>query len=346
MRVLVSFQPSIKKDHFEGTRLRKTIKGSLEMANVEHTTNVLDMYDIIHLMSPEEEDKVKYANDLHVPIVISALYCEDDPIASYLDYKNNDGKKETNLTPKALRFLNKADIVLVPSEQGKTLLLNQGVSTKVEVSIPGVNLSRFDFSREDEKEIFYRYFREDPSKKIVLAIGDYESMDGLNAFLNAAKKCPNAMFYYFGYEGFMSNLNRKTKAIIRKGPKNVKFTGILPNDVYRSMLLNADVVLLPGYKPVGVTTVLEAMAAKCQLIVRKDTVFPEIIKDGYNAHVAEFSETLSSLVRDYLENKIKPTIVDAYNFVSQYDLKNYGLELLKIYQKEINLKKGDIKNYD
>lgn len=341
MKVLVSFQPSKKKNLFEGVGLRKTIKGSLEMNNIEYTTNMLDTsFNVVHLVSPDEDDTTRYANELNAPIIISALYCEDDPDASYLDYKNKDGEKKTSLTTKAQKFLSKGDLILVPSERCKTFLINEGIKTPIEISVPGVNLARFDFSREDEKEIFYRYFREDPNKKIVLAVGDYESMDGLNAFVNAAKKCPEASFYYMGFEENINRINKKAKAVIKKGPKNVKFTGILPNDVYRSLLLNASVLLLPGYKPVGVITVLEAMAAKCQIIARRQTVFPEVVKEGDCAHIAEFSETLVSLIRDYLENKIKPTIVGAYNFVSQHSLLTYGKELENIYDREIKKKRG------
>jgi len=345
MKVLVSFTPSAVNNHFEGARLRKTIKGSLEMANVEYTTNVLDMYDVIHLMSPEDEDKIRYANDLRIPVIISALYCEDDPVASYIEYKSIDGKRITSLSNKALRFLNKGDLVLVPSVECKDFLIKQGVNTRIEISVPGINLARFNFSRDDEKEIFYRYFRQDKSKRIVLAIGDYESMDGLNAFINAAKKCPETSFYYIGRNNGIIKPTHKIKHLIKKCPENVRFDDVLPNDVYRSLLLNADIVFFPGYKPAGVITVLEAMASKCQIIARKQTIFSDIIKDGENAHIAEFSETLSSLVRDYLENKIKPTIEEAYNYVSTYSLTEYGKQLESIYIKEIKIKKG-VKDYD
>lgn len=347
MKVLVSFQPSKEMNLFEGVGLRKTIKGSLEMNNIAYTTNALDVYDVAHFVSPDEEDTVRYAKELNVPIIISALYCEDDPDASYLSYKNKDGEKIISLTPKALKFLNKGDLILVPSEMCRSFLMKEGVSTPIKISIPGVNLARFDFSRDDEKDIFYRYFREDRTKKIVLAIGDYENMDGLNAFINAAKKCPNAIFYYMGFSGSPNKVNRKVKRILKKGSKNIRFTSILPNDVYRSLLLNASILLIPGYKPVGVGTVLEAMAAKCQIIARRPTIFPEIISDGETAHIAEFSETLVALVRDFLENKIKPTTHEAYNFVSRYDLTTYGKELENIYQENIDKKKGEmIRDYD
>ena len=46
MKVLVYFQPSPKHDNFEGARMRKTIKGALEVINVKHTSNIYDDYDV------------------------------------------------------------------------------------------------------------------------------------------------------------------------------------------------------------------------------------------------------------------------------------------------------------
>ena len=42
MKILVSFKPNKKYPDFEGVRLRKTIKGALEMVGIEHTSNDLD----------------------------------------------------------------------------------------------------------------------------------------------------------------------------------------------------------------------------------------------------------------------------------------------------------------
>ena len=57
MKVLVSFQPNKKASDFEGVRLRKTIKGALEMIGVEYTTNIVDKYDVVHLITPDDENK-------------------------------------------------------------------------------------------------------------------------------------------------------------------------------------------------------------------------------------------------------------------------------------------------
>ena len=125
------------------------------------------------------------------------------------------------------------------------------------------------------------------------------------------------------------------------------FKTILSDDIYRSILLNADVFMLPGYNLAGIISVEEAMAANCQLIVRKPAIFPEFLKNEKTAYVAEFSETLTSLCLDYLDGKIKPTTDEAYRKISLYNLENFGKQLNNIYQsliKDNNMKEKN--DYD
>ena len=125
------------------------------------------------------------------------------------------------------------------------------------------------------------------------------------------------------------------RKIIKSAPKNMHFKPILPDDIYRSILLNADVFMLPGYNLAGIVSVEEAMATKCQLIVRKSAMFPEFLKNEKTAYVAEFSETLTSLCLDYLDEKIKPTTEEAYRKISLYTLENFGRQLLNLYKTVI-----------
>ena len=331
MKVLVYFQPSPKHDNFEGARMRKTIKGALEVIDVQYTSNVYDDYDVAHFMSPDDENKLNIALERKIPVIVSALFGEDDPSSRFLNTKSKDGRRTTTLKPKALRVLNKANLVLVPCESAKQFLINSGVNTPIEIAVPGVNLARFNFSRSDEKELFYRYFREDENKKLVLAVGEYSNnMEGIHALINVAKKRDDTVFYYIGCEAFTANYG-KAKKIIKNAPKNVHFKTILPDDIYRSMLLNADVFMLPGYNLSGVISIEEAMAANCQLIVRKSAIFPEFLKNEQTAYIAEYSETLTSICLDYLNDKIKPTIAEAYEMISAHTLENFGQQLFNIY---------------
>ena len=333
MKVLVSFKPNKKFDNFEGSRVRKTIKGALELFDIPYTDSEVDYYDVAHLISPTSDGE-KEIFDSGAPVVVSALYTEDDPVANYLTYDKKN--KKSVLTPRALKFLNKADLVLVPCKGAASFLVENGVTTTIRECHPGVNMSRFDFSKEEEKEIFYRYYREDKNKKLVIAVGEYKGrMEGINSFITAAKKSPKAVFYYIGKTTTKTKLSIKLNKLFSSAPKNVKFVDVPPDDIYRSALLNADVFMIPGYKKAGVTGIVEAMAAKTQIIARKSTIFDGILEDGVTAHLAEFSETLASLTRDYLDGKIKPTITSAYNHICTHTLHSFGDELNKEYQQAI-----------
>ena len=317
--------------------MRKSIKGALELFNIPYTDSEIDYYDVAHLISPGDESNINEIFDSGAPVVVSALYTEDDPVATYLEMDSKS--KKSVLTPKALKFLNRADLVLVPCPKAAELLKENGVTVPIEACMPGVNMSRFDFSKEEEKEIFYRYYREDKNKKLVIAVGEYKGrMEGINSFISAARKSPKAMFYYIGKTTARNKLNIKLNRLFNSAPKNVKFVDVPPDDIYRSALLNADVFMIPGYKVAGVTSIVEAMAAKTQIIARKSTVFDGILEDGVTAHLAEFSETLASLTRDYLDGKIKPTKVTAYQKICNHTLQSFGDELNKHYQRAISNK--------
>ena len=342
MKILVSFQPNKKAPDFEGVRLRKTIKGALEMAGVDYTTSIIEKHDAVHLITPEDENKLNDAKENRVPVIVSALYCESDPVANYLEYKSKDGVRHIRLSDKALRFLNKADLVLVPSMKARELLVDSGVTSDISISQPGVNISRFDFSREEEKTLFFRYFREDPKKKLVIGLGEYDTnMDGINSFITAAKKCPDVLFYYVGREIIPGTFaSMKMKKIISSSPKNLKFTLTMPDDIYRSALLNADVFVIPGYRPVGAISLVDAMSAKCQIIARRQAIFSDLVEDGKTGYLGEYSETISSLIKDYFDGKLKPTIEEAHKqMFEKNNLKTIGEQLKWFYVEQINIKK-------
>ena len=339
MKVLVHFE-GIKTGQSEGARMRKTIKGALELEEIKYTTTMLDTFDIAHFMSPEDVIKIHYAMEQRIPVVVSCLYTEDDDEARFLDCKLKlDGSRKIFIKPKALKMLNAANVVLVPTEDSKNRLINYGVTSDIKVVYPGVNLARFDFSRDDEKEIFYRYFREDKSKKLVVALGSGMPMkEGIGTFIKCAKANPNVLFYYLA-PCKEEKIKKYFRKAMKSAPKNAKFKGLLVDDVRRSALLNAEVVLLPSYIPSGVISICEAMAAKCQIIARENTAPSDLLINGKNAYLGKFSETLVSLVTDYLNNQLQPTIENAYAEISKHNLESFGKDLLSIYNEQISLKK-------
>ncbi len=336
MKVLVYFKPREKYDNFEGARLRKSIKGALEVSGIEYVSSDKEEYDIAQFMSLNEESKINQCLEKHIPVVIAALYCESDPSASFLRYKNTKYHHKLQLSKQAVRVLNKANVVIVPSESAKEFIMNSGINTKVVVIEPTTNITRFNSSRIDEKEIFYRYFKEDKSKRLITCLGSSDNVDGINAFIKGAKKHPKETFYYFFQEN--PRISWKIKSVIKQTTSNLHFVSIPSDDIYRSALLDADVFMYAGYDALGIISIYEAMAAKCELIIREQPLFSDLLIDGENCHIGKYSETISSILNDCLSGKISPTKDNAFIDATKRGLDVLGDELRVVYEELLDNK--------
>lgn len=323
--------------------MRKSIKGALELKDTKHTSSVLDTYDVAHFISSQNENKVHIIRDKNIPLIVSALNSENDECANYIDFKfNKDKTYKTSVSLKSVRFLNEANVVLVPSIKGRDFLINSGVISDIRVLVPGVNLSRFNFLRTDEKNLFNRYTSRNEEQKLILGLGDYiKGNDNIQTFIKCADAYPNGLFYYI-----YPHKDVRLRHFIRKHqkmcPKNVKIIGPLTDDLYRSALMNADALIFSSKKPVGAVTVCDAMASKCQIFMIEDANKYCFLENGKTAIIAPNEEDLSNKVRLFFENELQPTTDGAYEFIKQHTLNEYGEELLKIYNEQISLKnKGE-----
>jgi 1,2-diacylglycerol-3-alpha-glucose alpha-1,2-glucosyltransferase len=121
----------------------------------------------------------------------------------------------------------------------------------------------------------------------------------------------------------------------------MKFVTVPSDDIYRSALLNASLFAYPEYKTIGYVSLLEAMTARCQLVIRSQPLFSDLVKNGENSYTASYSETLTSIIVDSMENKIKNLSEFAHKEAEQFSLETIGEKLKWFYQQTINLKNGD-----
>ncbi|NCA97008.1 MAG: hypothetical protein EOM77_02340 [Bacteroidia bacterium] len=332
MKVFVHFQPRVMKDVYEGMRLRKNIKGALELSNIEIAKNSIDSYDVAHFLSVADEMKINDAIEAKIPVVFSALMCESDPVAKITE-TTRDG--EVRLSNRALRILNKVNVVIVPSASGQKFLVEQGVKTKIIVLSPGVNIARFEKNDQVEADLFYRYFRLNKDAKTVVAFGQYDSKEEIRNIVEIAQACPQFKFLYFGQSKHMLLLSGKIRRLLRKSPKNVKFNPIIPEDVYRSVMMNANVFLIVNRNKYNAITMLDAMAAKCQIIglgpIKYDA---KVLKKGY-AYIADTLPIVAESIKKYFAGELPPTATKAYAIAKAESLTEIGKELEKIYRSLI-----------
>ncbi len=327
MKVCVYFEPNEAKNNFEGARLRKNIKGALELENLPYSKNFLDTFDLAHFLSVKDERNINDLKENGVPVVFSALMCENDETARIMEIKNGSSV----VSSKAIRVLNKVDRIFVSDETSKNLLTRAGITTPIHIVSPGVNLSRFEFVDKIQDDIFYKYYQLERTSKYVVSIGSYEDKDTIQKLIEIAKKCPKYRFFYFGTGASAHHVYRKTKKL----PPNIKLATIMNDEVYCSMMKNAGIFLNLENSRHSPITLLDAGASKTQIISLKPLGYNEEILKDIRAYMCEDIDEVAKLINGIFEEKIPNTIKDSYAYAKKNSLANLGKTLRKEYAQVI-----------
>ena len=318
MKICVFFQPKDKYDNFEGMRLRKSIKGALELVDVPYSRNIIDRYDIIHFVSPDDELKINDVIEEGIPTVFSALMSETDIATRLFDLKNGT----YSLSPRALRMLNKVDLILVCDEISKQLLIENGVTTRIDIVPVGVNTARFEMTSQLESDIFYNYYQLTKDTKFVVSVGSYEDKDKFKALCEIARFCPNYHFYYFG-----RSKSKKSPPKIKNTPRNVKFHLLTNDEIYCSMMKNASIYLSFDNRRHNPITLLDAAASKTQIVALSPTHHNEELLNKLHAYVGDSTPEVASIITNLLTGKLELKIKDAYKVAQENSLRKLGAVL-------------------
>ena len=326
MKVFVHYKPHNAADAFEGTRLRKTIKGACEVVDVSWVDSPQEDVDVAHFLSPDDFALLKRQKDAGVATVVSAFYAENDPNASFLT-----SDKVPHLTPKAKLLLREADLVLVPDERMIALCEKEGVHAKMEVLLPAVRLNRFSRVASESK-IFRRYFGVTEDQKVVVAKGSYDDKNAIITIKKIAEACPNLEFYFFGAPGKFDPLNlHKRIARLRRTP-NLHLKDIVQDDVYRSALMNSLAYISnDSVRPDPVGTV-EAFASQTQVVAFDSDRHNPLLVENESCYFFTSVEKMAKYLNSLSQGSAESTIDTAYAIAKAHNLIVYGKELKRHYE--------------
>ena len=325
------FDPGVRNDIFEGTRLRKSIKGGLELNNIKWVESIFAEPDICHFLSPIDEPKAHEAKADGYPVVVSALYAESDPYCRFLE---RSPENFYSLPQRSLKMLNEADLVLVPTLSAKNLLFQCGYQNQnIEVLPPGVNLARFEEIDPLEAQIFYRYFKLPRETKYAIAIGDLDDKITIEKAKILAELTPNITFFFFGSttktgDAGLKKLNKQSLA-------NLRFAGITEDDVYRSGISGATCFVEFGETISQPVEELEAMAVKVPIVHVGKTRGSGLLQDGVNCYSPSDVTEAAKIIDSLSTSKDNAIIMQGYKMARENSLSTFGEKLKGLYESLI-----------
>ena len=327
MKVCIHYPNLHGTPAFESARLRKTLKGACEFAGINWEDQISPNTEIAHFLSPLDEKNLLKCKKRGIKTVVSCFYCENDFHASFL--QDDGGKKE--ISDLAIKMMNEADLVLVPTDSLAAKAKEKGAKSKIKVLGVGVNLSRFS-SKSIEADIFPRYFRVRPEDKLVICVGSYEDEKTVDSLIKIASLTPKMRFYFFGSKRRFK-LPFIYKKPRKKTPPNLVFEPVVEDDVYRSALMHCvSYLLLDGEHP-DQMALMDAFAAGAEVVALGEQNANPILENGKNCLLFKSEKEASlGLSRLYLE-KDKAIIMAGYAIAESHALPCFAKQLRETYEE-------------
>ena len=336
MRVFIHYSPKRHRDTFEGSRLRKTLKGACELLGIHWLDFPSSPADVAHFISPNDYSLLKQKKKQGIPTIVSCGYAENDPSAIFF---NEDMLGNLFLTRAGKKMLLSADAVTVPSEPIKKILIRNGISTPIEVIEPAVNMERFA-KTATERDIFLHYFRIHSGTKTVVATGSYNDRKSISLMKKVAEKTPDLEFYFFGSSSILDPLSLVKSAHSRRKANNLHFCSLVQDDIYRSALMSSIAYIANGSAKPEAIALLEAFASKTQVVGLSKVGKNPLMINKETCFLFPDADSMAAYLNSFYKGKAKDTIMAAYDIARSHSLLNLGKELQSLYTKLIENKKG------
>jgi len=333
MKVKLYFgnENSIKKSGI-GRALKHQMK-ALSLNNISYTVNKSDDdYDILHINTvfPSSPRVLREAKKHNKKIIYHAHSTEEDFKGSFI------GSDQFAPTYKKwlISLYSQADAIITPSLYSKRLLESYGLTQKIYAISNGICLE--DFSPTLQQITVFKEHFHITNQKVIMSVGWLFERKGFDTFCEIASILSDYLFIWFG-DVHLSAPTQKIRKILKNLPKNVILPGYVTGDVIKGAYGYADVFFFPSREETEGIVVLEALAAKKDIVLRDIPVYEDWLQDKIHCYKGKTNDDFVYLIRNLVDKKIPSTGNVGYQVACERELSIIGKELLKVYNEVISL---------
>ena len=153
--------------------------------------------------------------------------------------------------------------------------------------------------------------------------------------MEVAKKLPDYKFIWFGDTSRLI-IPAEISEVIDHHPDNVYFPGYVKGPIIEGAYSDADVFFFPSYEETEGIVVLEALASKCQVVVRDIGVFHPWLENGVNCYMGHDNDEFAEIIEECIENKRCDTIDAGYETACDRSIESVGQQLKQVYEYVLN----------
>ncbi len=293
-------------------------------------------YDVLHVNTtfPGSIMEIKQARKMKKAVVYHAHSTEEDFRDSFA-FSNT----LSPLWKKWLIYLySMGDCIVTPTEYSKKVLEGYGIQKPIYAISNGIDIHRFEYDQQKVNQ-FKEFFHIQEGEKVIISVGWLFERKGFDTFCEVACRMPEYTFIWFGDKNLSMPSNNIRKWIENK-PKNVILPGYIAGDVILGAYMGADLFFFPSREETEGIVVLEALAAKCKVLVRDIPVYDGWLFDHKNCYKGKSLEAFIDLIPKIIDNQLPDLTEEGYHTAQERGFEAIGKQLIQVYEKAIEIK-GD-----
>ncbi len=224
------------------------------------------------------------------------------------------------------------DVILTPTEYSRNILAGYGMKKPLYAITNGVNTDFFQPDPEAGKR-FREKYRIPDGKKIIISAGHLIQRKGIFDFLQIASGMPDKIFVWFG-GGNGWAVPQSVKRAVRKKTDNVIFAGYVERQELKDAYCGADAFLFCSYEETEGIVVLEALACRIPVIVRRIPVYEGWLEENTYVLKADSVEEFRERAELACSGSLRDMTVEGRKLAEEHSLLRTGRRLREIYELE------------
>lgn len=309
-------------------------KKALELTGIPYTTDKDDLdYDILHINTvwPDSFKIINQARENNKKIVFHAHSTEEDFKNSFMFSNSVAGVYKKWL----LNMYTKGDYIVTPTPYSKRILESYGIIIPIKAVSNGVDLTQFNPTSK-QIEAFEQRYQISSNEVVIISVGWLFERKGFDTFVEVATRLPNYKFMWFG-DVKLSRPTKKIKNLLDKLPNNVILPGYVNGDIIKGAYGRANIFFFPSREETEGIVVLEALACKCNILLRDIPVFSPWLENGVNCYKGKDTDDFVEIIKMMISGKCPSLVDQGYEIAKQRELSKIGKELLEVYNETLKL---------
>ena len=150
-----------------------------------------------------------------------------------------------------------------------------------------------------------------------------------------ARELPNYKFMWFG-DIKLSHPTKKIKDLLDDLPPNLILPGYVSGDIIKGAYGRCNIFFFPSREETEGIVVLEALASKCNILLRDIPVFSSWLKDKENCYMGKNTSDFVSIIKKMISGEYPSLINNGYEVAKKKELSIIGKELCDVYNQVLN----------